>query len=119
MHVDQIGAALADDAFGNVDLLVGDRDARLQRLHFGARRIELGLADHLLLHELFAAAERQLRFAEPRLVLCRAAARRLELRLPDGKRCPNLRVIQLGEHLALLNGPAFFDKHFEDLAGDL
>ena len=44
-------------------------------------------------------------------------ARRFELRLPNGERCPHLRVVELRQHLALVNRLAFLDEHLEHLAG--
>ena len=84
-HVDEIGAPLTDDAFGDADLLIRDRDSGPQRFNFSARGIQLRLADDLFLDELLAAAECQLRLAQSGFVLRGTAARRLELRLADGE----------------------------------
>ena len=73
----------------------------------------------LLLDELLPAAKGQLRFAQPGLVLGRAAPRGLELRFGDRERRPHLRVVEPREHLPFPDRLAFLDEHFEDLAGHL
>ena len=81
--------------------------------------IDLGAAHHFLLHELIEPVVLPLRLTEPRFVFRRRPARRHQLRLRHGHRGPNLRVIQPGEDLALLDGLAFLDEDLEDLARDL
>ena len=94
-------------------------DARLPRFHIRLGRVELCLADDLLLDQLLAPPERELGFVQPRLVFGRSAARRLELRLGHRQRRAHLRVVQPRQHLARVHGLALFDEHLQHLAGDL
>ena len=85
-----------------------------------ARRSSSALPIDLLLDELLAAAERQLRFAQPRFVFRGAAARRLELRLARPPALPaTCESSSLRQHLPLFDRLAFLDEHFEHFAGDL
>jgi hypothetical protein len=110
---------LADDTFGDADLLGRDRNAGLQRFNFRARGIQLRFADHLFFDQLLTPTEGQFRLAQPGLVLRRTTTRRFQLRLADAERRAHLRGVQSGEHLAFANCPPFLNEDFEDLAGDL
>ena len=103
----------------DLDLLLRHRDPRLERFDLGIGRIELGAGDDLVLHQLLPAAQRQLRFLEPCLVLGGGPLRRVELRLVYAEHGPQLRVVQPREDLAALHRPAFLDEDLEDLAGHL
>ncbi len=83
------------------------------------RGIDLGAAHDFFLHQLIEPVVLPLRLTEPRFVFRRRPARRRQLRLRYGHGGANLRVVQPGEDLALLDRLAFLDEDLEDLAGDL
>ena len=102
------------------DLLLRQRDPRLERLDLRARRVDLGLADDLLLDELLAGGRGSapLRAAGPRPRRRRAARPRAAPRRPRAPPAPASRPAvastwPLADRLALL------DEHLEDLAGHL
>ena len=108
-----------DETLRHLDLLARECDARLPRFHLRLGRVELCLADDLLLDQLLAPPQRELGFVQPRFVFGRSAARRLELRLGHCQRSAHLRVVQPRQHLAGVYGLALFDEHLQHLAGDL
>ena len=70
-----------DLRLGDLDLLLRHRNPRLERLDLRLRGVELGARDDLVLDQLLPAAERQLCFAQPRLVLGGCPPGGVELRL--------------------------------------
>ncbi len=111
--------ARGDQLLGAGEFLLRQRDARLEGAYGGLGFVDLGPADDLLLHELRAPLERELRLAEPGLVLGRAALRRRELRPGDVERRADLRIVEPREDLPPAHGLAFLHVHFEHLARDL
>ena len=76
------------------DLLLRVGDARLERIHVRLRLVQLRLADDVLLQQLFAPVEGQLRLDESSLILgalfC-AAASCASARISDARACVSSR----------------------------
>ena len=116
----EIGLARVDLRLRDLDLLLRHRDPRLQRLDLRLGGVELGARDDLLLHQLLPAAERQLRFPQPRLVLgggppaprCSCASSTLSM----ARSCESSSRARTWPALHRL---AFLDEDLHDLAGHL
>jgi hypothetical protein len=108
-----------DLALRDLDLLLRRFDACDERIDFGfrvvdvVRRVQSFLAKPLLALQLHASL-RQANFTFRDLPLRRFELRAIQLegRLQRG-------VVEAGEDLALADGHAFLDVHFDHLAGDL
>jgi len=103
----------------DLDLLPRERDPRLERLDLRLRRIDFRPSNDLLLDQLVETVVLPLGLTQPRFILGRGAARRVQLSLGDGQRRTDLRVVQAGEDLALLDRLPLLDEDLEDLARHL
>ncbi len=109
-----------DLAFGDLDLFLRRGDAGASEFDFGFRLVDVGSACSGLRRAAApgAAASRApppagLRFPGSSASPLRAAPRYRPMR-----RCGR-GIVEAGEDLALADRHAFFDVHFDDLAGDL
>ena len=118
-HVGEVDLERSDLRLRDLDLLRASAMRALSDSTCALRRIDFRPPDDLFLDQLVETVLASARPPEPHFVLRRGAARRAQLRLGDRQRRADLRVVQPGEDLALLDRLAFLDVHLEDLARDL
>ena len=94
-------------------------EPRFERARLRLHRVELRLAQNLVLHERFGATETQLRLREQRLRLREHTLCGSELRFREAQTPLDVRSIEARENLPLADLHAFVDQNFQNFSRDL
>ena len=114
----EILRAHAHGACGDLHFALQRFQPRAQRADFGLRLVELRLADELVGAQCSVATQVAFGFGQAHLHFLEILARGFELALRELVDRPRGRVVEPRQELAFLDGHAFLDQHFGDLAGD-